>query len=165
MSPALVLTKDRAELHIPWKLPVSDWRSDIERITAEENICSVVFTGQDTCAVCCILNADGGRENSFFIKGAADMPVPADRSQRSWINPERSRAAVRIPERMLTTGRDSVTSTTIMPTSSADRNSPIRLIPSIREKLKYKAYVICVLMRSCQFYLRCLWNNPGIRRV
>ena len=26
-------------------------------------------------------------------------------------------------------------------------------------------YVICVLMRSCQFYLRCLWNNPGIRRV
>ena len=49
--------------------------------------------------------------------------------------------------------------------AAAGRNSPIRLIPSIREKLKYKAYVICVLMRSCQFYLRCLWNNPGIRRV
>ena len=71
MSPALVLTKDRAELHIPWKLPVSDGRSARERITAEENICSVVFTGQDTCAVCCILNADGRRENSFFIKGGS----------------------------------------------------------------------------------------------
>ena len=122
MSPALILTKDRAELHIPWKLPVFDGRSARERITAEENICSVIFTGQDTCAVCCILNADGGRANSFFIKGAADMPVPADRSQRNWINPERSRAAVRIPERMLTTGNGSATSTTIMPTSSADRS-------------------------------------------
>lgn len=82
-----------------------------------------VFTGQDTCAVCCILNADGGRENSFFIKMAvADMPVPADRSQRSWINPERSRAAVRIPERMLTTGRDSVTPQIIRPISSADKS-------------------------------------------
>ena len=65
MSPALVLTKDRAEFHIPWKLPVFDGRSARERITAEENICSVVFTGQDTCAVCCILNADGGRTASL----------------------------------------------------------------------------------------------------
>lgn len=71
MSPALVLRQDRAELHIPWKLPVSDGRSARERITAEEKICSVIFTGQDTCAVCCILNASGGRENSFFIKGGS----------------------------------------------------------------------------------------------
>ena len=122
MSPALVLTKDRAELHIPWKLPVSDGRSARERITAEENICSVVFTGQDTCAVCCILNADGGRENSFFIKGGSRYAGACRQITEKLDKSREVQGGGENPERMLTTGRDSVTSTIIMPTSSADKS-------------------------------------------
>ena len=72
MSPALVLKKDRAELHIPWKIPVADGRGARERITAESKICSAVFTGQDACTVCCILDSSGKRESSFYIKGGRE---------------------------------------------------------------------------------------------
>ena len=72
MSPALVLKKDRVELHIPWKVPVTDGRSARERITAENKICSAVFTGQDACVVCCILDSDGKRTSSFYIKGGRE---------------------------------------------------------------------------------------------
>ena len=72
MSPALVLKKDRVELHIPWKVPVTDGRSARERITAENKICSTVFTGQDACTVCCILDSSGKRESSFYIKGGRE---------------------------------------------------------------------------------------------
>ena len=51
MSPALVLKKDRAELHIPWKIPVADGRGARERITAESKICSAVYKVQDACTV------------------------------------------------------------------------------------------------------------------
>lgn len=72
MSPALVLKKDRVELHIPWKVPVTDGRSARERITAENKICSAVFTGQDAYTVCCILDSSGKRESSFYIKGGRE---------------------------------------------------------------------------------------------
>ena len=65
MSPALVLKKDHAELHIPWKVPVTDGRSARERITAENKICSTIFTGQDACAVCCILDSENERVPSI----------------------------------------------------------------------------------------------------
>nr|WP_288701353.1 GDP-mannose 4,6-dehydratase [uncultured Blautia sp.] len=72
MSPALVLKKDHAELHIPWKIPVADGRGVRERITAENKICSTIFTGQGACAVCCILDSSGKRESSFYIKGGRE---------------------------------------------------------------------------------------------
>lgn len=72
MSPALVLKKDHAELHIPWKIPVADGRGARERITAENKICSTIFTGQGACAVCCILDSSGKRESSFYIKGGRE---------------------------------------------------------------------------------------------
>lgn len=46
------------------------WRR--ERITAESKICSAVFTGQDACTVCCILDSSGKRESSFYIKGGRE---------------------------------------------------------------------------------------------
>ena len=72
MSPALVLKKDHAELHIPWKIPVADGRGVRERIIAENKICSTIFTGQGACAVCCILDSSGKRESSFYIKGGRE---------------------------------------------------------------------------------------------
>ena len=72
MSPALVLKKDHAELHIPWKIPVADGRGARERITAENKICSTIFTGQDAYTVCCILDSSGKRESSFYIKGGGE---------------------------------------------------------------------------------------------
>ena len=72
MSPALVLKKDHAELHIPWKIPVADGRGARERITAENKICSTIFTGQDAYTVCCILDSSGKRESSFYIKGGRE---------------------------------------------------------------------------------------------
>lgn len=72
MSPALVLKKDHAELHIPWKISVADGRGARERITAENKICSTIFTGQGACAVCCILDSSGKRESSFYIKGGRE---------------------------------------------------------------------------------------------
>lgn len=72
MSPALVLKKDHAELHIPWKIPVADGRGARERITAENKICSTIFTGQDAYTVCRILDSSGKRESSFYIKGGGE---------------------------------------------------------------------------------------------
>ena len=72
MSPALVLKKDHAELHIPWKIPVADGRGARERITAENKSCSTIFTGQDAYTVCCILDSSGKRESSFYIKGGRE---------------------------------------------------------------------------------------------
>lgn len=69
MSPALVLNKNHAELHIPWKTPVCDGRSVRERTKAENKICAVVFTNKNACIVCCIVNSLGEMENCLFIKG------------------------------------------------------------------------------------------------
>lgn len=72
MSPALVLKKNGAELHIPWKMPVPDGRNARERIEAEDKICSVVFTNKDAALVCCIVDADGNKESCFFLKGGKE---------------------------------------------------------------------------------------------
>ena len=72
VSPALVLKKDHAELHIPWKIPVADGRGAREQITAENKSCSTIFTGQDAYTVCCILDSSGKRESSFYIKGGRE---------------------------------------------------------------------------------------------
>ena len=72
MSPALVLKGKTAELHIPWKTPVEDGRNLKSRMEAGEKICSVVFTGQDTCMVCCVMNRNGERTGSFFVRGGRE---------------------------------------------------------------------------------------------
>ncbi len=199
MSPALVLTKDRAELHIPWKLPVSDGRSARERITAEENICSVVFTGQDTCAVCCILNADGRRENSFFIKGGSryagacrQITEKLDKSREVQGGGENPRANAHYWERLrnihdhyahqfsrqiIDYCKTQNARILVLPEFDKDysqiilavagRNSPIRLIPSIREKLKYKAWqegIVVVEIQQHQISSVCSQCGAKIRR-
>lgn len=70
MSPALQIRKNQAELHIPFKLPVEDGRSFQERMEAGERICSVVFTNQDACAVCCILEKHADQENEGLTEKA-----------------------------------------------------------------------------------------------
>lgn len=72
MSPALVLKKNGAELHIPWKMPVPDGRNARERIEAEDKICSIVFTNKDAALVCCITDADGNKESCLFLKGGKE---------------------------------------------------------------------------------------------
>ena len=72
MSPALVLKPKSSELHIPWKIPVKDGRNLKDRMASGEKICSAVFTGQDTCMVCCILNQAGETESSLFIRGGRE---------------------------------------------------------------------------------------------
>ncbi len=72
MSPALVLNGKTAELHIPWKTPVEDGRNLKVRMAAGEKICSVIFTGQDTCMACCVMNRNGERTGSLFVRGGRE---------------------------------------------------------------------------------------------
>lgn len=72
MSPSIVLRKNGPELHIPWKTVVEDGRTVKERMDAKEKVCAVTFTNQDALAVCCIVNQNGEKEHSFFIKGGAE---------------------------------------------------------------------------------------------
>lgn len=130
MSPALVLKKDRAELHIPWKIPVADGRGARERITAESKMCSTVFTGQDACAVCCILDSSGKRESSFYIKGGKEY-ANASRQIIDYCK-EQNASVLVLPEYNKEYGNIIL--------ASVGKNSPLRLVPSIREKLKYKAW-------------------------
>ena len=51
---------------------MADGRGARERITAENKICSTIFTGQDAYTVCCILDSSGKRESSFYIKGGGE---------------------------------------------------------------------------------------------
>lgn len=199
MSPALVLRQDRAELHIPWKLPVSDGRSARERITAEEKICSVIFTGQDTCAVCCILNASGGRENSFFIKGGSryanacrQITEKLDRVRDVQGGGQNPRAnfhywkklrnihdhyAHQFSRQIIDYCKAQNATMLVLPEfdrdysqiilASAGRNSPIRLIPSIREKIKYKAWqegIVVVEVQQHQISSTCSQCGAKIRR-
>lgn len=71
MSPSLLLKQNRAELHIPFRLPVSDGRSFQERMRAGERICSLVFTNQDACVVCCAMEQDQGKTGCCFLRGGS----------------------------------------------------------------------------------------------
>ena len=199
MSPALVLRQDRAELHIPWKLPVSDGRSARERITAEEKICSVIFTAQDACAVCCILNASGERQNSFFIKGgrryADACRQITDRLNRSrdvqgggqnpranfhyWekLHNIHDHYAHQFSRQIIDYCKAQNARILVLPEfdkdysrivmASAGADSPIRLTPSIREKLKYKAWqegIVVVEIQQHQISSICSQCGARIRR-
>lgn len=72
MSPSIVLKKTGPELHIPWKVFVRDGRTAKERMAAGEKICAVTFTNQDALVVCCIVDQQGKKEHSLFIKGGAE---------------------------------------------------------------------------------------------
>ena len=106
MSPALVLKKDHAELHIPWKIPVADGRGARERIIAENKICSTIFTGQGACAVCCILDSFGKRESSFYIKGGREYAMPAGRFTTGSNDPRTFRVAAAMPKQITATGKN-----------------------------------------------------------
>lgn len=172
MSPALVLKKDHAELHIPWKIPVADGRGARERITAENKICSTIFTGQGACAVCCILDSSGKRESSFYIEGGREYANASrqiyDRIKRSedvqggggnakanyryWkkLKNLHEHYAHQISRQIINYCKIQNASILVLPEYNKDygniilasvgKNSPLRLVPSIREKLKYKAW-------------------------
>ena len=172
MSPALVLKPDHAELHIPWKIPVADGRGARERLTAENKICSTVFTGQDACAVCCILDPSGKRESSFYIKGGREYANASrqiyDRIKRSeqvhggggnakanyryWkkLKNLHDHYAHQFSRQIIDYCKEQNASVLVLPEYNKDygnivmasvgKHSPLRLIPSIREKLKYKAW-------------------------
>lgn len=72
MSPCLVLKEKRIELHVPVKNQVEDGRNTKERMAANEKICAAVFTNKDTSVVCCVLNAKGKMQSTFFIRGGAE---------------------------------------------------------------------------------------------
>lgn len=171
MSPALVLKKDRVELHIPWKVPVTDGRSARERITAENKICSTVFTGQDACAVCCILDSAGKRTSSFYIKGGREYANAsrqiyerihrseqvhggggnAKANYRYWkkLRNLHEHYAHQFSCQIIDYCKEQNASILVLPEYNRDhgniiqasvgKNSPLRLVTSIREKLKYKA--------------------------
>ena len=90
MSPALILRKDRGELHIPCKQPVCDGRSAKERMETGERICSVVFTNKDASLVCCITDSGDKMESCLFLKGGAEY---AHRCRRILDKINRSREA------------------------------------------------------------------------
>lgn len=172
MSPALVLKKDHSELHIPWKIPVADGRGARERITAENKICSTIFTGQGACAVCCILDSSGKRESSFYTKGGREYANASrqiyDRIKRSedvqggggnakanyryWkkLKNLHEHYAHQISRQIIDYCKIQNASILVLPEYNKDygniilasvgKNSPLRLVPSIREKLKYKAW-------------------------
>ena len=172
MSPALVLKGNRAELHIPWKLPVADGRSARERVTAENKICSVIFTGQDACAVCCIQDAAGKMQNATYIKGGREYSNASrqiyDKIHRSeevhggggdakanyryWkkLKNLHDHYAHQFSRQIIDYCKKNNAGILVLPEynkdygsiilSSAGKNSPLYLVPSIREKLKYKAW-------------------------
>ena len=166
------LKKDRVELHIPWKVPVTDGRSARERITAENKICSTVFTGQDACAVCCILDSAGKRTSSFYIKGGREYANASrqiyDRIKRSedvqggggnakanyryWkkLKNLHEHYAHQFSRQIIDYCKEQNASILVLPEYNRDhgniiqasvgKSSPLRLVSSIREKLKYKAW-------------------------
>ena len=83
MSPALILRKDRGELHIPCKQPVCDGRSAKERMETGERICSVVFTNKDASLVCCITDSGDEMESCLFLKGRSGIQRTG--ADGSWI--------------------------------------------------------------------------------
>ena len=119
--------------------------------------------------MCCILNADGGRENSFFIKGGSryagacrQITEKLDKSREVQGGGENPRANAHYWERLrnihdhyahqfsrqiIDYCKTQNARILVLPEfdkdysqiilAAAGRNSPIRLIPSIREKLKY----------------------------
>lgn len=114
LSPALVLKRNhadddikRAELHIPWKMPINDGRNAKERMAAKEKICSAVFTNKDTSLVCCILNQSGDMESCLFLRGGAEYAhrchltaEKLDRSQKSSGEGDNPRANARYWEKL-----------------------------------------------------------------
>lgn len=71
LSPALVLGKHGARLHVPVSISVFDTRSVKERMDAGERICGISFRNEDTCAVCAVYTADGSVAATRFIRGGS----------------------------------------------------------------------------------------------
>ncbi len=69
MSPSIVIKSTGIELHIPVKELVPDGRNAKMRMEADEKICPVIFTNQDTCVICGCMTVDGKLENPNFIRG------------------------------------------------------------------------------------------------
>lgn len=69
LSPTIVLTQKKVKLHVPVKVEVKDIRKARERIEAEEKVCGITFTNDDSFAVCTILTADGRTLGTQFIRG------------------------------------------------------------------------------------------------
>lgn len=90
MSPSLVRKDNSYELHVPWKTPVQDGRNLKARLESGEKICAAVFTGQDACIVCCILNGKGEWENCLFVKGGSKY---AHACRQLWEKIDKSRSS------------------------------------------------------------------------
>ena len=151
---------------------MADGRGARERITAESKICSAVFTGQDACTVCCILDSSGKRESSFYMKGGREYANASrqiyDRIKQSedvqggggnakanyryWkkLKNLHEHYAHQISRQIIDYCKIQNASILVLPEYNKDygniilasvgKNSPLRLVPSIREKLKYKAW-------------------------
>ncbi len=73
MSPAIVINKGIAMLHVPVKEEVEDARTVMERMEAKEKICAVYFPNADTMAALVVLDKNGKYEKSRFIYGGREL--------------------------------------------------------------------------------------------
>ena len=73
LSPTLVLTGNRAMLHVPVKEEVLDVRPVKERLDNNEKICAVYLPNSDTMAAMVVLDIEGKLLASRFIHGGREL--------------------------------------------------------------------------------------------
>lgn len=84
LSPCVKLYRKRAELHIPVVTKVEDIRNIKERLDENGTLCAVFLPGQDTMAVCALMDTKGILLDTCFIKGGAELARRKNQLLSSW---------------------------------------------------------------------------------
>ncbi len=106
LSPSIKIGKKEAWLHVPVVETVGDIRTIAERMETEEKILAVSFPGNDVMAVCCVLDKDGKKRKSCFLRGGKELKAKRkqlvrkmEKVRKSRGKKERSEGEV-VPERV-----------------------------------------------------------------